>query len=74
MITCNGANLPIPQIVNLADRIAGGYGAPHKMTVCEIKPLEESLLQSLKLDENDIQQMMENVLESVKQAESLLNG
>lgn len=73
-MTCNGTNLPIPQIVNLANRIASGYGAPHKMTACEIQPLEESLMQSLKMDENEIQRMMENVLESVEQAESLLNG
>ena len=73
-VRVNGASLPIPQIVSLADRIASGYGASHQMTACEIKPLEESLMQSLKLDENDILHIMENVLESVNQAEVILKG
>ena len=73
-VTCNGASLSIPQIVSLADRIAGSNGVSHEMTTCEVKPLEESLMQSLKLDENDILQMMESVLESVNQAESILKG
>jgi HD-like signal output (HDOD) protein len=69
-----GESLTIPQIVSLADRIASGYGASHQMTACEVKPLEKALTQALKLDENDIRQMMENVLESVNQAESILKG
>jgi HD-like signal output (HDOD) protein len=73
-VSSNGASLSIPQIVSLADRIASGYGVSHQMTACDIKPLEESLTQSLKLDENDILHMMENVLESVSQTESILKG
>ena len=58
--------------MRLTDRIADGNGVSHEMIAYAIRPLEESLTKSPNLREDEIQEMLERVLASVDQAESIL--
>ncbi|MFQ5450243.1 MAG: HDOD domain-containing protein [Nitrospinaceae bacterium] len=73
-LSMNGSGIGIAQVVGMADQIANKFEVIHGILPGKERPLDDKIFEILKMSQDELEEIMQNTLEGVNNAESLLNG